>query len=162
MLPAPCSAQASLHSVPGGDTVAVVRAAEMQPLERRGEWTRVRIEGWTRAPVTERSAADSPTPSALRADPAAFERREVRWSARFVALQRAESIRTDFAPGEPYILAREPNGEPGFAYIAVPPEQLAAVRRLLPLQQFSFVARVRAAQSPLMGHPVLELVSLRP
>ena len=102
------------------------------------------------------------TPAALRADPEGARGREVRWSARFIALQRAESLRTDFTPGEPYILAREPNGEPGFVYIAVPPGQLGAVRRLLPLQQFSFVARVRTAKSPLMGHPVLELVSLRP
>jgi hypothetical protein len=78
-----------------------------------------------------------------------------------MALQRADSVRTDFQRGEPYILARDPGGEPGFVYIAVPNTLLAEVRKLAPLERIEVVARVRSGRSPLTGHPILELVELR-
>jgi hypothetical protein len=152
-----------LQAAPDGDTLAVLPAgARVQALGRRGEWTRVRVEGWTRSPVAGADAAPAAlAPSVLRAEPDAHRGESVQWSARFIALQRADEVRTDFAAGELYVLAREPNGEAGFVYIAITPEQALAVRRLLPLQRFTFVGRVRTGASPLMGHPVLELVELR-
>ena len=150
-----------LHTAPSGDTLAVLPpTAAVEVVERDGEWTRVRVEGWTRAPV--RGAPGGLDLRTLRESPDAHRGREVRWTARFIALRRAEEIRTDFTPGEPYVLARDPNGEAGFVYIAVTPQQALAVKRLLPLQKFAFVARVRTGASSLMGHPVLELVELRP
>lgn len=158
--PAPAGALV-LHSAPSGEPVLSLPAdAPVEVVERDGEWTRVRVEGWTRSPVRG-GAAGAPGPRELREDPGAHQGRTVRWTARFVALRRAEPIRTDFTPGEAYILARDPNGEPGFVYIALTPEQALAARGLLPLQRFTFVARVRAGKSPLMGHPVLELVEIR-
>lgn len=155
------SAPVVLQAAPDGDTLAVLPpGARVQALGRQGEWTRVRVEGWTRSPVAAPETALSP--SLLRAEPEAHNGRSVAWSARFLALQRADEVRTDFSPGELYVLARDPNGEPGFVYIAVTPEQALAVRRLIPLQRFDFVGRVRAGASPLMGHPILELVELRP
>lgn len=151
-----------LQAAPGGDTLAVLPAGtRVQAVGRQGEWTRVRVEGWTRSPVPGGPAAGL-TPSLLRAEPDAHRGQSVAWSARFLALQRADPVRTDFTPGELYVLARDPNEEAGFVYIAVTPEQALAVRRLLPMQKFGFVARVRHGASPLMGHPVLELVELRP
>jgi hypothetical protein len=156
--PAPVVVQAA----PDGDTLAVLPAgARVQAVERRGEWTRVRVEGWTRSPLPGAPAAGL-TPSLLRAEPEAHRGQSVAWSARFLALQRADPVRTDFTPGELYVLARDPADEPGFVYIAVTPEQALAVKRLLPMQRFGFTARVRHGASPLMGHPVLELVELRP
>lgn len=158
--PPPAPAPVVLQSAPSGDTLAVISGkAHVEVVGRQGEWTRVRVEGWTRSPLP---AAGSPSPSALRDAPEAFRGAQVTWSARFLALQRADPVRTDFTPGELYVLAREPNGEPGFVYIAVTPQQALAVKRLLPLQRFTFVGRVRYGASPLMGHPVLELVELRP
>ncbi|HEX2094598.1 MAG TPA: hypothetical protein VHG28_19490 [Longimicrobiaceae bacterium] len=151
-----------IHSTPGGDTLAVLpEDAQVQAVGRQGEWTRVRVEGWTRSPVGGSAAAGSLSPSALRANPDAHRGTRVTWSARFLALQRADPVRTDFTPGELYVLARDPNGEPGFVYLAVTPQQALAMKRLLPLQPFTFVGRVRTGASPLMGHPVLELVELR-
>lgn len=151
-----------LQAAPDGDTLAVLPAGtRVQALGRRGEWTRVRVEGWTRSAVPGAPAAGL-TPSLLRAEPEAHRGESVAWSARFLALQRADPVRTDFTPGELYVLARDPNEEAGFVYIAVTPEQALAVRRMLPMQKFAFVARIRHAASPLMGHPVLELVELRP
>ncbi len=156
------AARVVLQAAPDGDTLAVLPAGtRVQALGRRGEWTRVRVEGWTRSPVPGAPAAGL-TPSLLRAEPEAHRGQSVAWSARFLALQRADPVRTDFTPGELYVLARDPNEEAGFVYIAVTPEQALAVRRLLPMQKFTFVARVRHGASPLMGHPVLELVELRP
>ena len=156
------AARVVLQAAPDGDTLAVLPAGtRVQALGRRGEWTRVRVEGWTRSAVPGAPAAGL-TPSLLRAEADAHRGQSVAWSARFLALQRADPVRTDFTPGELYVLARDPNEEAGFVYIAVTPEQALAVRRLLPMQKFAFVARVRHGASPLMGHPVLELVELRP
>jgi hypothetical protein len=151
-----------VQSRPAGDTLAVLPAdARVEVLERNGEWSRVRLEGWTRSPVRS-TAPPEVGLRALREDPEVHRGREVRWSARFLALRRAEDIRSDFTAGEPYILARDPNGEAGLVYVAVTPQQALAARNLLPLQKFAFTARVRTGRSALMGHPVLELVQLHP
>jgi hypothetical protein len=165
-----------LHGAPGGSQVAVVDpGASVQVLVRQGEWTRVRVEGWTRSPLPGAPAASAPsngvsttaapagvvTLAALRADPDAFVGREVDWSLRFVAVQLADSLRSDFRPGEPFVLARDPNGETGFVYVAVTAQQAAAMRRFAPLQPFRMVGRIRVPRSPLMGHPIVELVRLR-
>ncbi len=152
-----------IQSAPGGDTIAVLPpGASVQAVGREGEWTRVRVEGWTRSPVPGAPAPSALTPSQLRAAPSAHRGKQVAWSARFLALQRADAVRADFAPGELFVLARDPNEEVGFVYIAVTPRQAVAARRLLPMQRFSFVGRVRTGASSQMGHPVLDLVELRP
>jgi hypothetical protein len=132
---------------------------------REGEWARVRVEGWVRAgaggEVQQPGVLRDLSLRALRSEPERYRGMSVQWQIQFMALQRADSVRTDFQRGEPYILARDPGGEPGFVYIAVSGEQLAEVRRLSPLQRVEVVARVRNGRSPLTGHPVLELVELR-
>jgi hypothetical protein len=150
-----------LQASPGtSGTVAVVNAeAPVQVLARRGEWTRVRVEGWTREPVAG-APPGRVTLAALRADPEAYRGRDVEWTLRFVSLQRADSLRTDLVPGEAYVLARDPDGETGLVYLAVPPALVAAVRRLAPYQPFRAAGRIRTARSPLMGHPVVDLVRL--
>lgn len=138
--------------------------AAVQVLARQREWTRVRVEGWTRAPVAGQPAAAPRGPvtlAALRADPDAFVGREVDWTLRFVAVQVADSVRSDFHPGEAFLLTRDPNGETGFVYVAVTPQQAVAARRFAPLQQFRMTGRIRVPRSPLMGHPIVELVRLR-
>jgi hypothetical protein len=165
--PAPVMAGRTLSRSPGGrDTIAHVgRNAQLEVLGREGEWARVRVEGWVRVAANENLNAPGPLRDlslrALRADPERFRGATLQWQVQFMALQRADSLRTDFQRGEPYILARDPGGEPGFVYIAVPSTLLAEVRRLAPLERIEVVARVRSGRSPLTGHPVLELVELR-
>jgi hypothetical protein len=48
-----------------------------------------------------------------------------------------------------------------FIYVAVPPERLAQVSGLLPLEQIRVVGRVRTGASPLTGGPVLELIEIQ-
>jgi hypothetical protein len=98
--------------------------------------------------------------AAVRAAPEEYLGRTVRWSVQFIALERAEPERTEFYEGEPFILARAPDPEDGFVYVAVPPELLADVQQLDALQTIDILAQVRTGRSALMGVPVLDLVAL--
>jgi hypothetical protein len=163
--PAPGGSRPLLRT-PGADTVgAVAPHARLEVLGREGEWARVRLEGWVH--VGEGGEVGAPAPlrgvslRALRDDPERFRGATLQWQMQFMALQRADSLRADFERGEPYLLARDPGGEPGFVYVAVPAALLGSVRQLTPLQRIDVVARVRTGRSHLTGHPVLELVELR-
>jgi hypothetical protein len=161
------AAPRALLMAPAGDTLGTIAAdAPVQVVGRDGEWARVRVEGWVRVPAGTSLSPTGPIRNlslrSLREDPDRFQGRVVAWRVQFIGVQTADSLRTDFRPGEPYVLAREPDGEPGFVYLAVPAALLPAVRRLTPLQRVQVVGRVRTSRSPLMGHPVLELLELRP
>jgi hypothetical protein len=156
----------TLHASPSGPQLGSLDpAARLDVVGREGEWARVRVEGWVRLPAGSESDPARPITDlslrALRENPDLYRGRTVAWRVQFVSVQRADSLRTDFSPGEPYLLARDPDGEPGYVYIAVPQALLADARRLVPLQQVEVVARVRTGRSPLMGHPVLDLLEMR-
>lgn len=159
-------APARLFVSPEGDTLAVARpGADLQVLEHRGGWSRVRLEGWVRSsellPADSSSASAGLTPSDLRANPDQYVGRVVRWNVQFISLEKAEAVRTDFYEGEPFILARSPGPSESFVYLAVPPELLQQVKTLRPLQSIQVVARVRTGRSALMGAPVLNLLEIR-
>lgn len=156
---------ARLHLTPEGDTAAILRpGAGLEVVGREGEWTRVRLTGWVRSSslVTPDSAAAASRLTArdLRENPDRYRGRRVRWTVHFVALRRAEAIRTDFYEGEPFILARPPEESGGFVYLAVPPELLSRVQELQPLQPLEVLARVRTGRSSLMGVPILDLLAI--
>jgi hypothetical protein len=158
-------APARLFVSPQGDTLAVARpGADLQVLEHRGEWSRVRLEGWVRnselLPADSAAASAGLTPSDLRTNPDQYVGRVVRWNVQFISLEKAEAVRTDFYEGEPFILARSPGPSESFVYLAVPPELLQQVGALRPLQSIQVVARVRTGRSALMGAPVLNLLEI--
>lgn len=156
-------AAVTVYARPEGDTVATLaagRAAEV--LGRTGDWYRVRVDGWVYGPEVaggEARVADTGELSAaqLRAEPERYRGALVRWRVQFVALRRAEKVRTDFKEGEPYILARGPAGDRGFVYLAVPPQLLARAEAIQPLSYVTVVGRVRTGRSDLMGAPVIDL-----
>lgn len=156
---------AGLLLAPDGDTTAVLEAGtDLTVLARRGGWTRVRLEGWIWEPSAmpaDSASAEEVTLDVLRTNPQQYRGRRVEWTVQFVALQRAEAIRTDFYEGEPYFLARPPASSRGNLYVAVPPELLPVVEELSPLQTVDIVARVRTGRSALMGVPILDLIALR-
>jgi len=154
---------ARLLRSPRSDTLAVLRpGTDLAVLERQGEWTRVRMEGWVRSddvasPDSLRPEPDL-TPADLRANPDRYRGRRVRWTVQFVSLERAEPVRTDFYEGEPFILARPGPNAGGFVYLAVPSELLPRVEELRPLERIRVTGRVRTGRSALMGAPVLDLL----
>lgn len=156
-------APVTVYARPEGDTVATLaagRAAEV--LGRTGDWYRVRVDGWVYGPEVaggEARVADTGELSAaqLRAESERYKGALVRWRVQFIALRRAEKVRTDFKEGEPYILARGPAGDRGFVYLAVPPQLLARAEAIQPLSYLTVVGRVRTGRSDLMGAPVIDL-----
>lgn len=131
---------------------------------RAGQWARVEAQGWVReneirmsdaAILTGVSAAE------LRGAPEEFRGKLLRWTIQYLALQTADELRPDFAPGQRYILARGPAPEYAFVYIIVPADKLAEVQRLEPLASLSVVVRVVRGRSAYLANPILELVDLQ-
>jgi hypothetical protein len=155
---------ADLRTAPNGRPLAALRdGAAVAPLARERGWVRVRLEGWVReedlipadtALRTDVSAAD------LRADPEGVRGTVVRWKVSSLGLQRAEGLRRELADGEPYLLARGPEGEDALLYLAVPPSLLEDVRRLPALATLLVTARVRTGRSTPTGVPILDLLAV--
>jgi hypothetical protein len=85
----------------------------------------------------------------------------VTWELQFVSFERAERVRTDFFENEPFLLTRLPDTEGGFVYVAVPPDRMALVEGLTPLQTIRVTGRIRTGASALTGNPILDLMDLR-
>ncbi len=154
-------------SAPDGDTLALATpASEVEVTRREGNWARVRLEGWMWMPVSEDVAEDvvaEPTalePDALRAEPDAYAGRVVAWSIQFISLERAESVRTDFFEGEPFLLGRFGGADGPFVYVAVPTDRVAEVQGLVPLERVDVTGRVRTGASSLTGAPIIDLITL--
>jgi hypothetical protein len=151
---------------PAGDTLArIQRGTSVEVLAREGDWARVRVEGWTStsavAPVDTASGVLRDISRAdLARTPERFRGRLVEWSVQFIGVQQAERFRSDFVAGESFILARGPDDDAGFVYIAVPAERLSEVRRLAPLEHVRILGRIRTARSALTEAPVLDLLEL--
>jgi hypothetical protein len=157
----------ALFAAPDSDTVGVARPlASVRVMDRQGDWTRIRLDAWVPNDLL-RPQADSSrlltdlNLASLDANPEAFRGRTVEWRLQFIALEKAEPIRQDFQPGEPFILASGPDGQNALVYLAVPARLLQRAGRLQPLQRFVAVGRVRAAHSAQTGAPVLELIDIR-
>lgn len=152
---------------PGGDTIArLPGGSRVEVISRDGDWSRVRIEGWTfsggLAPPDSVAGGvlTGLSRDSLQADPVRYRGRVIEWAVQFIALQAAERFRTDFLEGEPFMLTRGPGDDPGFVYVAVGPEGLAEVQKLSPLARIRIRARVRTARSSLTGAPVLDLLEI--
>lgn len=156
-----------LLDAPAGDSLAMIRAGgAVEIVDRNQGWARVRVEGWVWAPDLEERERSGVVlgdlaAAELRADPELYHGRTVEWSLQFIAVDTADRVRSDFYVGEPYILARGPGEETGFVYVAVPPDRLAEVQSLRPLERIEVLARIRVGRSAVLDAPVLELLDLR-
>jgi hypothetical protein len=132
------------------------------PLGRERGWVRVRIEGWMRE--EELASADSSlsgvSAADLRSSPGEYDGRLVRWTVQILALQRADAVRRDMKPNEPYFLARGPGEEGALLYLAIPPELLDRAKALIPLTSALITARVRTGKGDPSGVPILDLIAL--
>lgn len=154
----------SLLRTPEGDTAGTLApGTAARVLSRSGEWVRVRVEGWVRD-TEVRPAGDGVllgvTGSEVRAAPEAFEGQVLQWPLQYIALQTADELRREMAPGTPYLLARGPIPEPGFVYVTLTPDQVRRLEELPALTTLTVVGRVRVARSRYVGNPILELIDL--
>jgi hypothetical protein len=160
------AAGAAILASPDGDTLALaVPERDLQVVSREGNWVRVRLDGWVWMPAGDQAAATlDATPSTLvpqdlTSNPSTHIGRVVAWALQFISLERAESIRTDFRQGEPFMLTRYGGPDGPFVYVAVPSERLAEVQGLAPLERISVTARVRTGASSLTTTPIIDLLS---
>ena len=165
--PAPAHRDLVLHAAPGGgDTVALLRRpGAARALERRGAWVRVQLEGWL--PAGQAPATPSPTPAAaslrpsdVRARPDAYRGARVRWRVEVLGLERADSLRPDFRPGEAFLLVRRPEGDAGLVYLALPEALVPAAQRFAPLQRVLVIGRLRTGRARPTGHPLVDVDTL--
>lgn len=156
-------------AAPDGDTLAVARpSGDVEIVRREGNWARVRLEGWMWMPSgreqpSDTAVAETPTaiePADLAMNPDGHAGRVVEWSLRFISLERAEAVRTDFFEGEPFILARFGGGDGPFVYVAVPPDRVAEVQGLVPLERIEVTGRVRTGASALTNVPIIDLIGI--
>jgi hypothetical protein len=157
---------AAILAAPDGDTLAMAAPSrDLQVVSREGNWVRVRVDGWVWMPTGAQGAAATETtpstltPQDLASNPESHAGRVVSWALQFISLERAEAIRTDFRQGEPFLLARYGGSDGPFVYVAVPPERVADVQGLVPLERLTVTARVRTGASSLTGSPIVDLLS---
>jgi hypothetical protein len=156
--------RAELLMAPGGKRMAAIdSSASVAVVSRERGWTLVRVEGWvpdsalvppSGSMLTAISAAD------LRAEPDRYRGETVRWDVQKIALQTADPLRKELAPGEPYLLARGPGDERSLLYLALPPSLVDQARRIEPLAHIVITARVRAGRSEASGVPLLDVLSI--
>jgi hypothetical protein len=156
-------APASLRTAPGGAAVGeLAQGAVVEPLARDRGWVKVRVDAWV--PESLFVPADTAyrselTAIDLRLDPEGTKGRVVRWEVQVVGLQRADPLRRDLAPDEPFLLVIGPKGENVILYVAVPASLLNEAKAIPSMQSVILTARVRTGRSRPTGAPILDLLS---
>jgi hypothetical protein len=151
----------SLLRFPDSTSSGVLEAGvPVRVTDRAGGWVRVEAQGWV--PDSEVRPAggvalSNVTAADLRASPEEWKGKVLRWTIQFIALQTADELRSDFALGQHYILARGPAPEYAFIYIIVPPDKVDEVSRLRPLDTLTVLAAVKSGRSAYLANPILEL-----
>lgn len=153
-----------LLRTPDGDTAGtLVQGTGARVLSRSGEWVRVQFEGWVRETDVRPAGAGvllGVTGAEVRAAPETFEGQILQWPLQYIALQKADDLRREMAPGTPYLLARGPLPEPGFVYVMLSPDQVRRLEELPALTTLRVVGRVRVGRTRYVGNPILELIDL--
>ena len=154
-----------LFRAPDSSSIGTLEAGQpVRITARAGNWVRVETQAWVRENEIRPSDAGILTglsAAELRGAPDEFKGKLLRWTIQFLSLQTADELRSDFMPGQRYILARGPSPEYAFVYILVPAAKLAEVQRLEPLASVQIIARVVNGRSAYLANPILELVELQ-
>lgn len=154
--------EVGLRGSPGGTVVTTIPSGTvLRSVERRGAWTRVQLEGWVPSEAVTTDGGTASAPEAVALAPDRFTGRRIRWTLEHVALQKAESWRSDFEDGEWYGLARVPD-RGTYVYLVVPAALLDEFRGLSPFETIRVEGRVRTGRSELTGNPVVEVARLLP
>jgi hypothetical protein len=155
--------ETGLSWVPDSAPVATLPAGTpAQVVTRSGEWVRVQVEGWVResdVKPAEAGVLANISAAEVRASPERFVGQTLDWRVQVIAVQIADELRPEMAPGQPYLLTRGPLPEPGFVYVTIPPERMAEFRALPSLHEMTLRVRLKAARTRYLATPVAELVS---
>ena len=73
-------------------------------------------------------------------------------------IQKADELRPELPPGQPYVLARGPIPETGFVYLIVSAKEAEQFRAMEPLAKLRIRATIRAGRSRFLPTPVLTFV----
>ncbi len=157
---------ATILTAPDGDTLAhAFPGSEVRMLAREGNWARVQVEGWTWLPEADEGFGEDAvetglTPETVVTVDGEYSGRVVQWELQFISIESAESVRTDFYEGEPFLLMRSVDGQEIFVYVAIPPERKAELSGLSPLETIRVTGRIRTGAASLTGSPILDLLEL--
>ncbi len=152
-------AGATFSAQPGGSRVGIFNAPlPAAVVERQGGWSRVQVEVWVRDDALGEVSNSGVSAAELRANPEKYIGQTVEWTLQVLAVQRADELRPELPPGQPYVLARGPLPESGFVYLVIPPSEVDRFRALEPLARIRVQATVRAGRSRYLPTPVLDFV----
>ena len=154
------SGGATLSATSGGTPVATLEVpVAATVLERKGGWARVQIEGWVReGSVGEGTPDGGPSAADIRANPDRYLGQTVEWTIQVLSIQKADELRPELPPGQPYVLARGPIPETGFVYLIVSAKEAEQFRAMEPLAKLRIRATIRAGRSRFLPTPVLTFV----
>ena len=156
--------ETALNATPDGSpygTLAV--GAPARVVGRSGDWTRVQVEGWVKSGDLKPSAGGAlagVSAAEVREAPDQYVGQMVDWRVQLIAVQTADDLRAEMAPGQPYLLTRGPLPEPGFVYVAIPPARVDEFKALPPLRELTLRVSIRAARTRYLTTPVVELVDV--
>jgi hypothetical protein len=147
-----------------GGTLGVLQGGTpARVLARAGDLVKVAVEGWIPADAvapSDSGAMVGVTAAEVRAAPDRFVGQTVDWRLQVIAVKEADELRSEMAPGQPYLLTRGPLPEPGFVYVIIPAARAAEFQALPPLQELRVRVTIRAAHTKFLTTPVAELVSV--
>jgi len=158
--PRPLSRSTPILDTPGGTSIGqALLGGHVVPVAREGKWVKIRLEGWIPEGALEGSLPRESESSiaAVRRDPEAFRGKSARWKIQFIALERADRVRTDFREGEAYLLARDVGADRDYVYVAVPESLVKRFEAMRPFTILTVEGTIRTGRSSLVGNPILDL-----
>jgi hypothetical protein len=153
-----------LGASPDGGTLGMLHAGTpARVVARSGDLVKVQVDGWVPADAieaTSEGALVGVSAAEVRSEPSRFVGQTLEWRLQVIAVKTADELRSEMAPGQPYLLTRGPLPEPGFVYVSIPSAQVAQFQALPPLQELVLRVAIRAARTRFLTTPVAELVSV--
>ncbi|HEY7460874.1 MAG TPA: SH3 domain-containing protein [Gemmatimonadota bacterium] len=152
-----------LKDAPDGALVGqALTGSSVVPVRASGDWVKVRFEGWIPrdALASSEAPAGPVTVSMVVAAPDAYDGARVTWALELIAVEKADGTRSDFKPGEHYLLTRSAVGEREYVYVAIPDGMAAELEALPAFTALTVRGVVRTGRSALVGNPIVELQEL--
>ena len=156
--------ETALSVAPDGAPLATVQGGvPARVVARTAGWVKVQVDGWVKEDAVKPSDAGTAvgvTAEEVRTSPDRYVGQTVEWRVQLIAVQSADELRPEMAPGQPYLLTRGPLPEAGFVYVTIPTGRVAEFQALPPLRELVLRVTIRAARTRYLMTPVAELQSV--